>query len=1227
MEFHNEGAEIQKALPPKDESLNRGTCSRLESVGLISSTMEFNLEENTPQDQTTMNNQSEQTHSLFAAKQNSTEEIQTMRSLLQDMLRRQYEGTLKATTYIPLKMYLSKRTHLDAQLFHEMQELERPFNEVIKEENVINHEDLLKPHSSTQKPVRTVLIRGISGSGKSTAVGKLVLDWAHGKTHLNIDFVFPLFLSELNILYKNKYSLVQFLDLLFPKIPDLETLKHARILFICDGLGEFRLPLNFKHAKTCFNPLEPVSLDCLLVNLLRGNLIPSAQILVTSKLKDPNLIPPEHVQRVVEVHGFDDLQWEEHIKREVHDQSIAARVIVHVKSSRTLYIMRSLPFFGQMAATVLEELFSNSSTTDTNPPLTLTEMFTHFILIQMKRQAVQERSTRLGTEEILKLGRLAWHMLEKDMLTFMEKDFRETDIDPLHPDKLSENMPMLFREWELMNLGKTYRFMHPSFQEYLAALYVAVHYKSSKGNVMSFTLAERVEKLLNPTEVPLEMSRRAMNRAFRSKTGQLDVFLLFLLGISAGPSKNLLSGFLQNSSCDVRKEDIVSNIVKKIQVNPLYEISVNLFRCLEELDLALPVVANRGQVEFERNMDTQFSPSQWSHVASTLLTSEDSLVTFDVRKYTNADEAIMRLLPVIKISRVLRLDEGTDLSWALLASALTSPANHIKEIDIEKKAMYNLNLKFLSVGLGSLNCKVEILRIPHFHKLSSKDADPLVSALSLNPTHLRELNILRSFHLSDRTVQSFSQTLVDPRCHLKKLALRGESSLSLEGCKILAAALCSSSCHLRELDLSKCFQSSDEDQAVQLLSEAFRDPNCKITVLRLAFYYVNQEALSALFSAFQDNPSHLKELSLIYYRPNTVEFQQLFSLLADPCFKLETLRIVHHCLSSAGSLETLASVLGLCSLRCLDLSLCGLKDSSVELLSSGLCKTNCKLEILRMTHCHITEVGAACLARALRSNPLIMREIDLSINPVKGPGFDQLRSVAEDPATRLKKLIVDGLEEHRDMETLRQYACRLTWDPNTASAGVLLSEKDTNFVHRSRKQEPIPFHPERFKVPNQIMSREGLSGRHFYQVEWFGRFATIGMTYKHISRKGSFAACSLGFNKESWGISVSTPSPICCAHHGGVEIQLPDCSPWRVGVYLDWPAGTLSFYNTTNDTAKLIHTFHAKFTHPLFLLVCISAGAQLLAEEPPPVCCHDHDPWDMFRGFKDCKGCNGSKAL
>ncbi len=194
--------------------------------------------------------------------------------------------------------------------------------------------------------------------------------------------------------------------------------------------------------------------------------------------------------------------------------------------------MRSLPFFCQMASTVLEEISSKSC--NTGPPLTLTEMFTHFLLIQMKRQV--GKSDKSSTEEIMKLGKLAWHMLEKGTLTFMEKDQRETNTDPLLPVKLSEDWPMFLRKQNLMGLGKIYHFTHPSVQEFLAALYVAVHYEPSKGNIMSFTLAEKAKKLLSPTKVQFDMQRRAVARALRSKTGQLDIFLLFLLGISAGSS-------------------------------------------------------------------------------------------------------------------------------------------------------------------------------------------------------------------------------------------------------------------------------------------------------------------------------------------------------------------------------------------------------------------------------------------------------------------------------------------------------------------------------------------------------------------------------------------------------------------------------------------------------------------------------------------------------------------
>ncbi|KAL1255627.1 hypothetical protein QQF64_013688 [Cirrhinus molitorella] len=436
--------------------------------------------------------------------------------------------------------------------------------------------------------------------------------------------------------------------------------------------------------------------------------------------------------------------------------------------------------------------------------------------------------------------------------------------------------------------------------------------------------------LKTPNDIPLKI---------RAYPHHYDEWNIWMWQVNSCPSNKLLSCFFQNTS-------------------------------LNELDVALPVVHNQGRVEFEIHEDVHVTPSEWSHIATTLLTSEDSSLTFDVRKYDNTDEAIMRLLPVIKISRVLRLNEVTNLSWAMIASTLRSPANCIREIDIEKKALHYINLKLLSVGMRSPNCKVEILRTPY--NFYPKDADPLLSGILLNPTHLRELKLLNSFGLGDRAVQSLSQILMNPDCHLEKLCVQGMETL--ESCKILATALCSSSCHLQELEFSRYYKGS-EDEGLQLLWKAFRHPDFKVTVLS--------------------------------------------QLQAD-------------------SFKTLASALRSCSLKSLDLSVCGLTDSSVKLLSAGLSKPGCKLEILRMTHCSITEAGAACLARALSSNPSSMQEIDLSLNPVKGPGFDQLRSVLEDPATRLEKLIVDGLEEQRDMETLRQYACQLTWDPNTASSSGVM---------------------------------------------------------------------------------------------------------------------------------------------------------------------------------------------
>ncbi|XP_072528748.1 NACHT, LRR and PYD domains-containing protein 14-like isoform X2 [Salminus brasiliensis] len=1137
------------------------------------------------------------------------EHTHLLRSLLRDRLKKKYQS-LDITDYVPVKLHLSKTKEIQNPVLEGLKVTVKDF---LKDENVIEYDDLFKPCPVTNEDVRTVLMKGIPGVGKTTALKRFMLDWAEGRTHQDITFVLPLSLTELSSLRTKKCSFMELLGLIFPELMDTDILKHARVLFVLDDLKSCRVKLNFWHTKSCGDPARRLTLSALLVNLMRGNFFPKAQIWIASSSEGSDFIPSKYVQRVVEIQGLDDVQWEEYVRRAVRDSNVAATAIVHVKSSNNLYFMRSQPGFCQIAATVVEEVITKMSNTEL--PLTLTEMYTHFLLIQMRRKALngnaEANHMKTDAEEILKLGKLAWHTLENDYLTVFKEDLRNNDMAPSFAAELSQKWPAFLKEEELTQ-EKAYHFTHQSTQAYLSALYVAVNYEPSQGNVLHYTLAERAKHLLKSSDAPRDMHKRAVDKALQSKKGTFDSFLIFLLGISAGPSFRDLSCFLSDSFKRGSSETIVPYILKLIKNSSSLNISISLVRCLDELNVSYTVGESKSQTDCQRKVQQDFTPSEWSALAKNLLNSEDQQRMFDLREFRNPEMAFVRLLPAIKNSRVLKLCECTDLCWMLLASALRSPSNSIREIDIEHHFIYKKAIDLLSEGLKSPNCKVEILR---------------------------ELDLSNAHSVPDKAQEDLGKLLVDPGAHLEKLVLRTHGRLEVSFSKILATALHSSTCNLKELDLNHAYSNCDDESAISLLSAGLGDQCCQIRVLRLADCSVRQTGFTALVSAFSSNPSHLKELDLSYSTPGLEAFRQLCSLLEDSHFKLETLilnkldwwdfRTPMLAVSIADlvseAYKALASALCSSNLRVLDLSINRLRDCSVELLSVGLGHPACKLEVLRMSQCKITEVGAATLANALCLNPSHLQELDLSYNPVEGTGFDQLNSLVKDPAFKMEKVIVEGFGERRSIEELRLYDCSLTLDQNTASLNVQVSSGDKEAWYCREQKQPLRENSERFKV-SQVMCREGLAGRHFCQVEWFGRFATIGMAYSDMSRKGCLSACTPGYNKKSWAISVSTPYPLMQALHDGVKTRIPDRSPWRVGLYLDWSAGILSFYDITQDEAELIHTFYAKFTRPLYLVFHISSGIRLLPPNPGPVCCHDHDPWGMLRGFKECKGCNGSKA-
>ncbi|XP_036795542.1 stonustoxin subunit beta-like [Oncorhynchus mykiss] len=268
-------------------------------------------------------------------------------------------------------------------------------------------------------------------------------------------------------------------------------------------------------------------------------------------------------------------------------------------------------------------------------------------------------------------------------------------------------------------------------------------------------------------------------------------------------------------------------------------------------------------------------------------------------------------------------------------------------------------------------------------------------------------------------------------------------------------------------------------------------------------------------------------------------------------------------------------------LRELDLSNNDLKDSGVKLLSAGLGNPHCKLETLRLSGCLVTEEGCASLVSALRSNPSHLRELDLSYNHPGDSGVRLLSAGLEEPHCRLEKLNVEHGGENRMKPGLRKYVCDLTLDPNTVNRLLSLSEENRKVTWRTEEQ-PYPDHPKRFEDYEQVLCREGLTGRCYWEVEWSGRRADIGVTYKGINRRGRVEDCGLGYNDKSWSLDCSDYSYIACHNNNDTTIDVPSSSSHRVGVYLDWPDGTLSFYRASSDTLTHLHTFTSTFTEPLY---------------------------------------------
>ncbi|XP_053544307.1 NACHT, LRR and PYD domains-containing protein 12 isoform X2 [Ictalurus punctatus] len=890
---------------------------------------------------------------------------------------------------------------------HEVRQIEAASRRTTTEDTPIKCNDIFKPLSEQNKPIRTVLTKGVAGIGKTVSVQKFILDWAEGKENQDVHLIFPLPFRELNLMKDQNLSLMELLHVCFKETKETEMSSLEKVLFIFDGLDECRFSLDFQNTVRVCDVTESVSVHVLLINLIKGNLLPSALIWITSRPAAADQIPSECVHRVTEVRGFNDPQKEEYFRKRISDQSLASDIITHLKSLRSLYIMCHIPVFCWISATVLERMLGEAESGEI--PKTLTEMYTHFLIIQTNIiRGKYSKKQESDDEMLLKLGQLAFEQLKKGNLIFYEEDLRECGIDVREAAVYSGLCTQIFREEFGLHSSKVYSFVHLSIQEHLAALFVHLTFRMEKRNVFK---KSQLPVWFMKEKIISDVHKSAVDLALNSQTGHLDLFLRFLLGLSLESNKKLLHALVaQTTSTSQSINCTVQYIKEKISADLPIEKSINLFHCLNELgDNSL---VEEIQRYLKSGKQSELFSTQWSALVFVLLTSAQELEEFDLSKYFSTDkiteDVLLKMMPVIAASRkaIIRCDSLGVKSWSALVSALSSETINLRELHMIVKTLDLSNNKIGDSGVKSLcavlenpHCKVETLRLSNCG-VSIEGWAALTSALRSNPSHLRELN-LSCNNVRDSGVKSLSAVLENPYCKLETLRL-WKCGVSDEGCAALTSALRSNPSHLRDLDLS---YNSVGESGAKSLSAVLENPQCKLEKLRLCDCCLSDEGCAALTSDLRSNPSHLRELSLSENNVGVSGVKILSAVLENPLCKLEILRLWKCGVSDEGC-ATLTSALrsNPSHLRELDLSYNNIGDPGVKNLSAVLENPHCKVETLWLWKCGVSDEGCAALTSALRSNPSHLRELHLSYNNVGDSGVKCLSSVLEIPHCKLEIL-------------------------------------------------------------------------------------------------------------------------------------------------------------------------------------------------------------------------------
>ncbi|KAJ8262707.1 hypothetical protein COCON_G00151640, partial [Conger conger] len=480
------------------------------------------------------------------------------------------------------------------------------------------------------------------------------------------------------------------------------------------------------------------------------------------------------------------------------------------------------------------------------------------------------------------------------------------------------------------------------------------------------------------------------------------------------------------------------------------------------------------------------------------------------------------------------------------SGSIKKTVHYLKEkIKCESSAERIINVFHCLNELNDNSRVEEIQNSLRSGKLSTKELEPhQCSALAF--LLLMSEEILDEFDLKTYNTSKAGRQRLVPVVRNCRKAILNRCALTEASCDIVASALQSSNSPLRDLDLSN---NNLGDSGVKLLCAGLMSPNCKLQRLDLSKNNLGDAGVKLLCAGLMSPNCKLQRLGLGWCKFTEGCCHVLASVLCSPHSELSDLELIDN----------------------------ELQDSGVRALSAGLEDPHCKLQRLGLSGCGVTQRGCDSLASALCSNPSHLRELDLRYN---NPGDSGVRALSAAKLDTLTLLVEHG-GENRIKPGPRKYGCWLTLDPNTAHRKLSLSEGNRKVTHTPGRKVPYPDHPERFESVRQVMCRESVCERCYWEAEWSERGeVSVAVTYKGISRKGD--DCAFGLNKKSWSLWCSKHTYTVWHNKNPTHLPVPP-SPYRragvcvyrVGVCVDRPAGTLSFYSISDsDTLTLLHTFY-----------------------------------------------------